>query len=203
MYYGDTTVLVTATASKKPREGIDFFPLTCDYEERLYAVGRIPGGFIRREGRPTEAAILAARMMDRPIRPLFPKGFRNDVHVVATVMSVDQNNPPNITAINGASIALSISDIPFDGPLGAVIVGMVDDEFVINPDIEQSARSKMHLVVAGTRDAVMMVEAQAQEVPEEVMLTRFCLDTKRLNVWLSFRRRSSPLSIRSERSYCS
>jgi polyribonucleotide nucleotidyltransferase len=170
MYYGDTTVLVTATASKKPREGIDFFPLTCDYEERLYAVGRIPGGFIRREGRPTEAAILAARMMDRPIRPLFPKGFRNDVHVVATVMSVDQNNPPNITAINGASIALSISDIPFDGPLGAVIVGMVDDEFVINPDIEQSARSKMHLVVAGTRDAVMMVEAQAQEVPEEVML---------------------------------
>lgn len=170
MYYGDTAVLVTATASKKPREGIDFFPLTCDYEERLYAVGRIPGGFIRREGRPTEAAILAARMMDRPIRPLFPKGFYNDVHVVATVMSVDQNNPPNVTAIIGASIALSISDIPFDGPLGAVIVGMVDDEFVINPDIEQSARSKMHLVVAGTREAVMMVEARAQEVPEEVML---------------------------------
>ncbi|HHV77186.1 MAG TPA: polyribonucleotide nucleotidyltransferase [Syntrophothermus lipocalidus] len=170
LYYGDTVVLVTATASKEPREGIDFFPLTCDYEERLYAVGRIPGGFIKREGRPTEAAILSARLMDRPIRPLFPKGFRNDVHVVATVMSVDQDNPPNVTAIIGASIALSISDIPFAGPIGAVIVGMVDGEFVINPTVEQSARSQMHLTVGGTRDAIVMVEARANEVPEETML---------------------------------
>ncbi len=170
LYYGDTVVLVTATASKEPREGIDFFPLTCDYEERLYAVGRIPGGFIKREGRPTEAAILSARLMDRPIRPLFPKGFRNDVHVVATVMSVDQDNPPNVTAIIGASIALSISDIPFAGPIGAVIVGLVDGEFVINPTVEQSAKSLMHLIVGGTRDAIVMVEARANEVPEETML---------------------------------
>lgn len=169
MYYGDTVVLVTATASKEPREGIDFFPLTCDYEERLYAVGRIPGGFIKREGRPAEAAILSARLMDRPIRPLFPKGFYNDVHVVATVMSVDQDCPPNVTAIIGASIALGISDIPFNGPLGAVVVGMVDGEFVINPTVEQAARSRMHLVVAGTREAIMMVEARASEVPEETM----------------------------------
>lgn len=168
--YGDTAVLVTATASKEPREGIDFFPLTVDYEERLYAVGRIPGGFIKREGRPGEKAILAARLIDRPIRPLFPKEYRNDVHVVATIMSVDQDNPPDITAINGASAALHISDIPFQGPIGAVVVGLVDGEFVINPVLEQMEKSRLHLVVAGTKDAVMMVEAEAEEVPEDVII---------------------------------
>lgn len=168
--YGDTAVLVTATASDKPREGIDFFPLSVDYEERLYSVGKIPGGFIKREGKPTEKAILTARLIDRPIRPLFPKGFRNDVQVIATVLSVDQNNPPDVTAMIGSSVALSISDIPFLGPTGSVIVGLVDGEFVINPNIEQQERSEMHLVVSGTRDAIMMVEAGANQVPEDVML---------------------------------
>ncbi len=170
LYYGDTAVLVTATMSKKPREGIDFFPLTVDYEERMYAVGKIPGGFIKREGRPSEAATLSARLIDRPIRPLFPKGYRNDVHVVATIMSVEQDNPPDVTAIIGASLALCISDIPFAGPLGAVCVGMVDGEFVVNPTEEQTLKSDMHLVVAGTRDAIMMVEAGANEIPEDKML---------------------------------
>jgi len=168
--YGDTMVLVTATSSAKPREGIDFFPLTVDYEERLYAVGRIPGGFIKREGRPTEKAILSARLIDRPIRPLFPKGYRNDVHVVATVFSVDQDNPQDIAAIIGASAALTISAIPFNGPIGAVSVGLVDDQIVINPTLKESEKSRMKLSVAGTRDAVMMVEAGAQEVPEAVMI---------------------------------
>ena len=168
--YGDTVVLVTATASAEPREGIDFFPMTVDYEERLYAVGRIPGGFIKREGRPSEAAILAARLIDRPLRPLFPKGFRNDVHIVATVMSVDQDNAPEVTAMLGASCALAISDIPFNGPIGGVVVGLVDGEFVINPTREQMEKTEMHLVVAGTKDAVMMVEAGAKEVPEDIML---------------------------------
>lgn len=168
--YGDTVVLVTATASAEPREGIDFFPMTVDYEERMYAAGKIPGGFIKREGRPTEAAILSSRLTDRPLRPLFPKGFRNDVHVVAIVMSVDKDNAPDITAVNGASIALSISDIPFNGPVGAVAIGRVDGEFVINPNREQLEKTEMHLVVAGTKDAVMMVEAGAKEVPEEIML---------------------------------
>lgn len=168
--YGDTVVLVAATASAEPREGIDFFPLTIDYEERLYAVGKIPGGFIKREGRPSEAAILAARLIDRPLRPLFPKGFRNDVHVVATVLSVDQDNPPEITAMIGASCALTLSDIPFMGPIAGVVVGRVDGQFVINPTQEQAGRSDMHLVVAGTKEAVMMVEAGAKEISEEIML---------------------------------
>lgn len=168
--YGDTVVLVTATMSKRKREGIDFFPLTCDYEERLYAVGKIPGGFIKREGRPSEKATLTARMMDRPIRPLFPKGMRNEVQVIAVVMSVDQDNPPEIAAMVGASAALHLSDIPFQGPIGGVIVGRVGDRFIFNPNIEDSEKSSMHLVVAGTRDAVMMVEAGAKEVSEEVML---------------------------------
>lgn len=170
LYYGETAVLVTATMSKKPREGIDFFPLTVDYEERMYAVGKIPGGFIKREGRPTEAATLSARLIDRPIRPLFPKGYRNDVHVVATIMSIEQDNPPDVTAIIGASIALCISDIPFGGPLGAVSIGMVDGELIVNPTEEQTIKSDMHLVVAGTRDAIMMVEAGANEIPESKML---------------------------------
>ncbi|HPU76377.1 MAG TPA: polyribonucleotide nucleotidyltransferase [Bacillota bacterium] len=168
--YGDTVVLVTATASKQPREGIDFFPLLVDYEERLYAVGKIPGGFIKREGRPSEAATLAGRQIDRPIRPLFPEGFRNDVQVVATVMSVEPGVEPSVLAMNGASIALSISDIPFDGPIAGVKVGLVDGEFVVNPSAEQLDRSSLSLVVAGTRDAVLMVEAGANEIPEEQVL---------------------------------
>jgi polyribonucleotide nucleotidyltransferase len=168
--YGDTVVLAAATASAAPREGIDFFPLTVDYEERMYAVGKIPGGFIKREGRPTEAAILACRLIDRPIRPLFDEGFRNDVHVVTTVLSVDHNNPPDIPAMIGASCALSISDIPFNGPIAGVRVGLVDGQFIINPVVEQQEKSDLNLVVAGTKDAVLMVEAGANEVPEETIL---------------------------------
>lgn len=168
--YGDTAVLVTATASAEPREGIDFFPLTVDYEERLYSVGKIPGGFIKREGRPSESAILAGRLIDRPIRPLFADGFRNDVQVVATVLSVDQNNPPEIPAMIGASCALCVSDIPFNGPIGGVRIGRIDGQFVINPTIEQQEQSELNLVVAGTKDAVLMVEAAAKEVSEDIIL---------------------------------
>ncbi|VBB08042.1 polyribonucleotide nucleotidyltransferase [Lucifera butyrica] len=168
--YGDTAVMVTATASAEPRAGIDFFPLTVDYEERLYSVGKIPGGFIKREGRPSEAAILSGRLIDRPIRPLFAEGFRNDVQVVATVMSVDQNNPPDIPAMIGASCSLSISDIPFNGPIAGVRVGRMNGEFIINPTVEQQNQSEMNLVVAGTKDAVLMVEAGANELPETVIL---------------------------------
>ncbi len=168
--YGDTCLMATATSSAGPREGIDFFPLTVDYEERLYSVGKIPGGFIKREGRPSEKAILSARLIDRPIRPLFPKGYRNDVHVVSTIMSVDQDSRPDITAIIGVSAALHISDIPFKAPIAAVEVGYVDGEYVINPNIEQSEKSLLSLIVAGTKDAVMMVEAGASEVSEEIIL---------------------------------
>lgn len=168
--YGETVVLVNATMAKKAREGLDFFPLTCDYEERFYAVGKIPGGFIKREGRPSEKAILTSRLMDRPIRPLFPKGMRNEVQVIAVVMSVDQDNPPEMAAMIGASAALHISNIPFKGPIGSVIVGRVDDNLVINPGVKNAEKSDIHLVVAGTHDAVMMVEAGAREVPEETML---------------------------------
>jgi len=167
--YGETSVLCTVTASKEPKD-LDFFPLTVNYEERLYAVGKIPGGFIKREGRPSEKAILASRLTDRPIRPLFPEGFRNDVQIVAVVMSVDQDCAPEIAAMIGVSAALSISDVPFSGPVGGVIVGRVDGEFVINPSSELEEKSDIHLVVAGTKDAIMMVEAGAAEVPEEVML---------------------------------
>ena len=168
--YGDTVVNVTATCSAEPREDIDFFPLSCDYEERMYAAGKIPGGFIKREGRPTEKAILSSRLIDRPIRPLFPKGFYNDVVVVATVMCVDHDCPSDITAMVGSSVALSISDIPWDGPTGSVSVGRVDGEFVINPTQEQRAASDIDLKVSGTKDAIMMVEAGAEEVPEDVIL---------------------------------
>lgn len=168
--YGDTVVLVAATISDEPREGIDFFPLTVDYEERLYAVGKIPGGFIKREGRPTEKAILSARLTDRPLRPLFPRELRNSVHIVSTVLSVDQDCPPEILSIIGASAALSISRIPFSGPLGAVVVGLIDGLPVINPTLEQRQLSELHLVLAGTKDAVMMVEAEAAEVsPEDII----------------------------------
>lgn len=167
--YGDTVVLSTATASKTPREGIDFFPLSVDYEEKLYAVGKIPGSFQKREGKPSEKAILTSRVIDRPIRPLFPKDMRNDVSVVSTVMSVEQDNSPEIAAMIGSSIAISISDIPFDGPIGGVFVGLVDGEYVINPTVEQRAKSSLQLTVAGTKERVVMIEAGASEVTEEEM----------------------------------
>jgi polyribonucleotide nucleotidyltransferase len=168
--YGDTTVLVTATATKEPREGTDFFPLTVDVEERLYAVGRIPGSWGRREGRPPEKAILQARVTDRSIRPLFTKGFRSDVQVVIMPLSIDHDNSPEIAGMIGASAALTVSDIPWDGPVGGVEVGLVDGQFVINPGVKQSESSKLRLTVAGTRDAVLMVEAGADQVPEETMI---------------------------------
>ncbi|MEC0167746.1 polyribonucleotide nucleotidyltransferase [Paenibacillus graminis] len=167
--YGDTSVLCTVTASSEPKD-LDFFPLTVNYEERLYAVGKIPGGFIKREGRPSEKAILSSRLTDRPIRPLFPEGFRNDVQVLNLVMSVDQDCAPDIAAMIGTSAALSISDVPFDGPIGGVAVGRINGEFIINPDVAQQAASDIYVVVAGTKDAIMMVEAEANEVPEDVML---------------------------------
>ncbi|MDR1960694.1 MAG: polyribonucleotide nucleotidyltransferase [Gracilibacteraceae bacterium] len=168
--YEDTVVAAFATGSAKPREGIDFFPLTVDVEERFYAVGKIPGGFIKREGRPSERSILNARLIDRPVRPLFPAGYRNDVQVVAMIMSVDQDCPTDVSAINAASAALTLSDIPFEGPIGAVIVGYDGANFIINPTVEQAETSLLHLTVCGTADAVMMVEAGAREVPEEVIL---------------------------------
>jgi polyribonucleotide nucleotidyltransferase len=167
---GDTMLLATATASKQPREGIDFFPLTIDYEERLYAAGRIPGSFFRREGRPSEEAILLCRLTDRPLRPLFPKGFRNDVHIVLTALSSDGENQIDILAINAASGALMISGIPFDGPVAAVRVGLIDDQLVINPTATEMEHSTLDLRVAGTEDAILMVEAGADEVPEARIL---------------------------------
>lgn len=167
--YGDTTILSAVTVSKEPKD-LDFFPLTVNYEERLYAVGKIPGGFIKREGRPSERAILASRLIDRPIRPLFLEGFRNDVQVVNTVLSVDQDCSTEIAAMIGTSAALSTSEIPFNGPIAGVIVGRIDGKFIINPTIAEQEKSDIHLVVAGTMDAINMVEAGAKEVPEEIML---------------------------------
>lgn len=168
--YGESVVSVTVCASKEAREDIDFLPLSCDYEEKMYASGKIPGGFIRREGRPSEKAILSSRLMDRPLRPLFPKGYHNDVVVVATVMSVDLDCETDIMAMVGASVAIATSDIPWEGPIAAVRVGRVDGRFIINPILEQREQSDINLTVAGTKDAIMMVEAGADEVPEEVML---------------------------------
>lgn len=168
--YGDTSVLCTAVASKEAKEGVDFFPLSCNYEEKMYAVGKIPGGYIRREGRPGEHGTLTSRLMDRPLRPLFPKGYRNEVSVIATVMSVDHDCSPEISAMIGSSVALAISDIPWDGPTGSVKVGRVDGEFVINPDTNKRQISDIDLTVAGTEEAIMMVEAGAREVPEMDML---------------------------------
>jgi polyribonucleotide nucleotidyltransferase len=167
---GDTVVLSTATMSKEPREGIDFLPLTCDYEEKLYAAGRIPGSFLRREGRPTEQAILTSRLTDRPIRPLFPDGFRNDVQIVSTVLSVDLENDPSMMSINGASAALTISPIPFQGPIGAVRMGYLDGQLVVNPSLPDMERSELDLAVAGTKDAILMVEAGARGVSEETVI---------------------------------
>ncbi|HJB25504.1 MAG TPA: polyribonucleotide nucleotidyltransferase [Firmicutes bacterium] len=168
--YGDTTVLCNVTASAKPREGIDFFPLSVDFEEKLYAVGRIPGSFLKREGRPTEKAILTSRVIDRPIRPLFPKDMRNDVSVVMTVMSVDPDCSPEIAGMIGTSVALSISDIPWNGPIGGVVVGLVDGEIVLNPTLEQRKVSDMYVTVAATEQKVVMIEAGANEVPNDVMM---------------------------------
>ena len=167
--YGDTVVHVAATASAKPREGVDFFPLSVDFEEKLYSVGRIPGSYLKREGRPTDKAILASRMIDRPIRPLFPKDMRNDVSVVCTVMSVDHDCPPEIAAMVGTSIALSISDIPWNGPISGVSIGYVDGEYVVNPTSEQRQKSKMAVTVVSTADRIAMIEAGADEIPDDVM----------------------------------
>lgn len=168
--YGDTVVNVTAVMAKQPREGIDFFPLSCDYEEKMYAAGKIPGGFIKREGRPSEKATLNARLMDRPLRPLFPDGFRNDVQIVATILCVDPDCPPEVAAMIGSSIALSISDIPFDGPTGSVIVGFDGEKYLVNPTQDERALSKLNLIVSGTREAIMMVEAGAEELSEDQVL---------------------------------
>ena len=170
MRCGDTAVLVCATVAKAPRDGVDFLPLSVEFEEKMYSVGKIPGGFIKREGRPSEKAILASRLIDRPLRPLFPKGFYNDIQVIATVLSVEQDVQPEILAMIGSSAALAISDAPFMGPTGAVSVGYIDGQYIINPNSEQREKSKLHLTVAGTKDAVMMVEAGADELSEDEML---------------------------------
>lgn len=167
---GETVVMVNVTMAKEPRPGIDFFPLGVDFEEKMYSVGKIPGGFKKREGRPSDKAILTSRLIDRPLRPLFPKGFYNDVSVVATALSVEPDVAPEVMAMLGSSFALSISDIPFAGPTGSVLVGLVDGKFIINPNAKEREESRMHLTVSGTEDAVLMVEAGAREVPEDVML---------------------------------
>src|SRR5690625_3701699 len=169
IHYGDTAVLSVVTASQEAKD-LPFFPLTVNYEERLYAVGKIPGGFIKREGRPSEKAVLASRLIDRPIRPVFPDGFRNEIQVISTVMSVDQDCSSEMAAMIGSSIALSISDIPFSGPIAGVNVGLVDGEFIINPTVDEQEKSDINLTVAGPKEAVNMVEAEAQEVPEDVIL---------------------------------
>ncbi len=168
--YGDTVVMVNVTAARTPREGVDFFPLSVDYEEKLYSVGKIPGGYVKREGKPSEKAILTSRVIDRPIRPLFPADLRNDVSVVATVLSVEQDNPPEVAAMIGTSIALSISDVPWNGPIGGVWLGLVDGEYIINPTVAQREKSQMQVTVAGTREKVVMIEAGANEIEEDVML---------------------------------
>ena len=162
--------MVNVNASEKPREGIDFFPLSVEYEERLYAVGKIPGGFIKREARPSERSILTSRAIDRPLRPLFPKGYRNDVQIVCTVMSVEQDNSPEILAMNAASMALCLSSIPFTDPVAAVSVGLVDGKFILNPTAEERNASSMNLTVCATKDNVTMIEARANEIPEDVMI---------------------------------
>lgn len=183
--YGDTAVLSTAVASKQPKN-LSFFPLTVNYEERLYAVGKIPGGFIKREGRPSEKAVLASRLIDRPIRPLFADGFRNEVQVVSTVMSVDQNCSSEMAAMIGSSLALSISDIPFEGPIAGVTVGRIDGEFVINPTVEQNEKSDIQLIVAGTKHAINMVEAGAEEVSEEAMLEAIMFGHEEIKKLIAF-----------------
>ena len=183
---GDTVVMVNATMAKQPRDGIDFFPLGVDFEEKMYSVGKIPGGFKKREGRPSDKAILTSRLIDRPLRPLFPKGFYNDVAVVATCLSVDPNIPPEIYAMIGSSVALSISEIPFQGPTGSVVVGMVDGKYVINPDSEQRDRSRLHLSLSGTKEAILMVEAGANEVTEEEMIGAILFGHEEIKMIVAF-----------------
>ncbi|GCF09241.1 polyribonucleotide nucleotidyltransferase [Dictyobacter arantiisoli] len=199
--YGDTIILATVVGSDEPREGIDFFPLTVDVEERMYAAGKIPGGFIKREGRATEHAILSCRLADRPLRPLFPKGYRNDVQVVITVLSADQENDYDILGIVGASAALSVSDIPFAGPVGAVRVGYIDDQFVINPLESQMAQSKLDLAIAGTSDAVMMVEAGAKELPEELMLEAVRIGQESLQDIIKMQEKLAQLTNKAKRPF--
>ena len=167
---GDNVVLATACANPEPREGIDFFPLTVDYREYTYAAGRIPGGFIKREGRPSEREILTSRQIDRPIRPLFPEGFRCETQVIAMVLSADTENDPDVSGINGASVALSVSDIPFHGPIGAVRVGRVNGEFVINPTYDEQRSGDLNLMVVGTSEGIVMIESGAKEVSEDVVV---------------------------------
>lgn len=184
---GDTVVLTNVTMAKAPRDGIDFFPLGVDFEEKMYAVGKIPGGFKKREGRPSDKAILTSRLIDRPIRPLFPKGLFNDVAVVATALSVDTNIPPEVFGMLGSSIALSVSDIPWNGPTGSVMVGYVDGEYIINPDLVQREKSRLNLALSGTKDAVMMVEAGANELTEEEMLKAILFgheEIKKIVAWI-------------------
>lgn len=183
---GDTVVMVNATMAKEPREGMDYFPLSVDYEEKMYAVGKIPGGFKKREGRASDKAILTSRLIDRPIRPLFPKGMYNDVSVIATVLSVDTNIPPEVFGMIGSSVALSISDIPFAGPTGSVVVGMVDGEYVINPDSAQRAKSRLHLSLSGTKEAIMMVEAGADIITEKEMLGAILFGHEEIKKIVSF-----------------
>jgi polyribonucleotide nucleotidyltransferase len=183
---GDTAVLVCATIAKTARDGVDFLPLSVEYQEKLYSVGKIPGGFIKREGRPTDRAILSSRLIDRPLRPLFPKGFYNDVQVVATVMSVEQDVQPEILAMIGSSVVLAISEAPFSGPTGSVAVGMIDGAYVINPDVAQREKSSLSLVVAGTKDAVMMVESGANEISEEEMLNAILFAHEEIKKIVSF-----------------
>src|SRR3712207_3942496 len=168
--YGDSTVLTTVVGEREANASVGFFPLTVEYEERMYAAGKIPGGFIKREGRPTEAATLAARLTDRPIRPLFPKGYKSEVQVITTVMSADQENDPDLLSINGASAALTLSQIPWDGPIGAVRVGYVNGGLVVNPTESDLANSSLDMVVAGTNDAIMMVEGEANQIAEETLV---------------------------------
>ncbi|WP_404409246.1 polyribonucleotide nucleotidyltransferase [Jeotgalibacillus malaysiensis] len=183
--YGDTVVLSTATGSKEPKP-LDFFPLTVNYEERMYSVGKIPGGFIKREGRPSERAVLTSRLIDRPIRPLFPDGFRNDVQIMSMVMSVDQDCSSEMAAMLGSSLSLSVSDIPFGGPIAGVMVGLIDEEFIINPTIDQQNKSEMELIVAGTKDAINMVEAGAFEVSEEKMLKAIMFGHEEIKKLIAF-----------------
>lgn len=183
--YGDTTVLSTATASKEPKD-LPFFPLTVNYEERLYAAGKIPGGFIKREGRPSDHAVLTSRLIDRPIRPLFPDGFRNDVQVISIVMSSDLDCSSEMSAMVGSSLALSLSDIPFDGPIAGVTVGRIDGEFIINPSTDQMEQSDINLIVAGTKDAINMVEAEANELPEEIILDAIMYGHEEIKKLVSF-----------------
>src|SRR5438552_7185742 len=198
---GDTMVLVTAVGSTQPREGIDFFPPTCDYEEKLYAAGRIPGSFPRREGRPSEAAVLASRMIDRPMRPLFPKDFRNDVQVIATVLSADQEQDPTTLAITGASCALQISGIPHGGPVGCVRVGMLDGRLLLNPSLPQLSQSDLDLVVAGTDEGIIMVEAGAQQVTEQTMLQALRLAHDEIRRLVAFQRELRAAVGKPTRSY--